>query len=223
MGMLRKLAYGLAVAGFMAGTMMLSQNPELQAQARNAAHFMRANPWQATSTQSPPPLVLDARRHARAAAHWILPRPSLTQSIPTLQGALLHCALSVSITASGIPFALVDLAAGAVYPLHLAIPMLFIAKTLGIGSPSAALPTPFCGQCPPLDLPHAPVKRGDGCQLKPLGCATTCLSGSTACYLVANNVLPASAKASLVSHPTIGRINKLLAGRPLYYGASPNS
>eukprot|EP00440_Ansanella_granifera_P034608 gb/GFBE01037546.1/.p1 GENE.gb/GFBE01037546.1/~~gb/GFBE01037546.1/.p1 ORF type:complete len:237 (+),score=52.88 gb/GFBE01037546.1/:1-711(+) len=48
-----------------------------------------------------------------------------------LLGAVLHATLSTAITVSGMPFALVDLAAAWVYPLPVALCMLLFAKTLG--------------------------------------------------------------------------------------------
>ena len=46
-------------------------------------------------------------------------------------GAVLHFVLSVTITVSGIPFALVDIAVAIVYPFHVTLVMLFVAKTTG--------------------------------------------------------------------------------------------
>ena len=82
--------------GFMAVSMMLSQNPELQQRAQETARFMQANPWQVRVCPLRP--------------------PSDNGPACAAQGALLHNCLSVLITTSGIPFALVDLAAGAVHP-----------------------------------------------------------------------------------------------------------
>jgi len=42
--------------------------------------------------------------------------------------------------------------------------------------------------------------------------------GSTLCFFVAKRALPESRKASILSHPTVARVNKILARSPIYYG-----
>jgi len=48
-----------------------------------------------------------------------------------VEGAAIYVFISTCITVSGIPFAFVDLAAAAVYPLRTALALSFMAKTLG--------------------------------------------------------------------------------------------
>jgi len=90
-----------------------------------------------------------------------------------VQGGLLYVVLSVSVTVSGVPFALIDLAAAWVYPFPVALLMLFTAKTVG----------------------------------------------SLLCFLVARTILPARQRQSVLSHPTIAKVNRLLAKGPVYYGS----
>lgn len=42
--------------------------------------------------------------------------------------------------------------------------------------------------------------------------------GSLFCYLIANNVLSEKRKADLLGNKTLKRLNKILSGRPIYYG-----
>ncbi|CAE7026423.1 unnamed protein product [Symbiodinium sp. KB8] len=42
--------------------------------------------------------------------------------------------------------------------------------------------------------------------------------GSILCFLVARSVLPAARKASVLSHPTVARVDRILASSPIYYG-----
>jgi len=42
--------------------------------------------------------------------------------------------------------------------------------------------------------------------------------GSALCFFIAKRVLPESRKASILSHPTVARVNKLLSANPIYYG-----
>eukprot|EP00439_Symbiodinium_sp_Y106_P049854 s714_g6.t1 len=42
--------------------------------------------------------------------------------------------------------------------------------------------------------------------------------GSICCFLVARSVLPAARKASVLSHPTVARVDRILASSPIYYG-----
>ncbi|CAE7396060.1 aarA, partial [Symbiodinium pilosum] len=42
--------------------------------------------------------------------------------------------------------------------------------------------------------------------------------GSILCFLVARSILPASRKASVLSHPTVARVDRILASSPIYYG-----
>ena len=90
------------------------------------------------------------------------------------QGIVLHHVLSVCITVSGVPFALVDLAAGWVFRDRpwLVLLILLAAKTVG----------------------------------------------SLVCFCVARLWLSEDRKAEVLAHPTIARVNRLLAHSPLYYG-----
>jgi len=87
-------------------------------------------------------------------------------------GMVLHAVFSTAITASGIPFALVDLGAAWVYGFTASLGMLLFAKTLG----------------------------------------------SILCFMVARRVLPTARKDKVLAHPTVARVNRILASSPIYYG-----
>mmetsp|Transcript_16744 Transcript_16744/g.28544 ORF Transcript_16744/g.28544 Transcript_16744/m.28544 type:complete len:237 (+) Transcript_16744:120-830(+) len=42
--------------------------------------------------------------------------------------------------------------------------------------------------------------------------------GSILCFVVARNVLPATRKNSVLAHPTVARVDRILASSPIYYG-----
>jgi len=42
--------------------------------------------------------------------------------------------------------------------------------------------------------------------------------GSTLCFFIAKRGLPESRKQSILSHPTVARVNRVLAQSPIYYG-----